>query len=201
MSDFQMWVCRTGKHNKFWTYQITQDDSGYVFTSKYGRIGGRVNKSSKGFGSRWSAEAWASKKLDEKYRKGYDDIGEDEFKLLCVQAEIVGTGNKIESMAIVSDRSKALVKMTPAQMADPDAHPMIAVIMRKRDKDGATAPFVLLFDENSAYFLAGRDPNWRPTTVGGTFPTITYSLKKKIEKGHELFPMVEKAMEAAGTLF
>ena len=206
MSDFQMWVCRTDKHNKFWTYEIV----GTTFISRYGRLGLTGQSSSKTFHSVWEAEGHARKKLDGKLQKGYGRVSEEEHQLLLLQAEVVGNGNKVEEAAFVLKTKKCLaIEVRPEALANPNLKPSFILSIRLRDKDGATEPYDLHIDESGAWLLDGarrrrlRLPKTIEAPKGVKIEQIVaawdWTNCVRIGPSHRLAPLVEKAQEVIGT--
>jgi predicted DNA-binding WGR domain protein len=206
MSDFQMWVCREDKHNKFWTYEIV----GTTFISRYGRLGLKGQSSSKTFSCTWEAESHARKKLDGKRRKGYESVSEEEYQLLLLQAEVVGSGNKVEEAAFVlkTDDNHA-IEVSPEALTNPDLKPSFILSIRLRDKDGATEPYDLHIEENAAYLLdrATKARLWRPKAtklphgvkLDHAKASWSWASHARITTSHRLAPLVEKAQEVIGT--
>ena len=209
MTEFKMWVCREDKHNKRWTYEI----QGTTFVATFGRIGLKPQVRSKPFRSLWQAKDHASKKMSEKVKKGYVNVTEEEYQLLLLQAEIVGTGNKVEEAAIVLkvDNNHA-IEVAPEALSCPTLKPSFILSIRLRDKDGATEPYDLHIEMDAAYLIyrANRMRLHRPKTnaafkrPNGVKPehlTASWSWASfaRITPSHELAPLVVKAQEVIGT--
>lgn len=200
MADkFKMWVHRGDKHNKFWTYDITNA----IFSATYGRIGTDGVTKPKPFGSQYSAESHADKKIHEKERKGYNKVSEDEFKMLTVCAQAIGATNKVEKMALVLDDGQYLFEIKPESAFDPSLEPSILLSFRLRDKHGATEPYWMLLDGDSAYDLGYARPYRQAVKmkkIVAKHATAVYKPQRrtKITNSHELAPVVEKAEAAIG---
>ena len=205
MSDFQMWVCREDKHNKFWTFEIV----GTTFISRYGRLGLTGQSSSKTFHSVWEAEGHARKKLEAKLRKGYGRVSEEEHQLLLLQAEVVGNGNKVEEAAFVLKTTDYnAIEVKPEALANPNLKPSFILSIRLRDRDGATEPYDLHIEESGVWLLDGaRRRGWvqghprRPKGVKIEQVVAAWDWTKCVRIGpsHRLAPLVEKAQEVIGT--
>ncbi len=196
---FKMWVHRGDKHNKFWTYNITNA----VFSATYGRIGTDGTTKPKDFDSKWSADNHARNKIHEKERKGYNKVSEEEYKMLVVCAKAIGATNKVEKMALVLDDGKFLFEIKPESAFDPSLEPSILLSFRLRDKHGATEPFWMLLDGDSAYDLGYARPHRQAVTMKDIVAKHAIAVYKpqrrtKISNSHELAPVVEKAEAAIG---
>ena len=205
--DFRMWICQSDKHNKWWTYDV----KGNVVTTRYGRVGLKGQKSSKNLGNQWDRDSFIQKKQYEKERKGYRACSEEEFNLFKLQAEILGSGNKVERTALVIEDGKKLVEIHPEDAFDPTLKPHVLIEFRLRDKEGATEPAEVLFTENDAYEIETRRE--RPILMvkaGGsheigkhTFRHPTTHLKvvskRKVDNSHQFHKVIEKLMEVIGS--
>lgn len=203
MSDekFQMWVCQEDKHNKWWTFEV----SGNSVTTKYGRIGQNGQSSTKSFKSTWERDAYAHKKLSEKRAKGYEPVTKEQFDLFRLQAEIMGTGNKIEQTMILLEHGGSLFSLSPKAAYDPSLKLAIGVIFRLRDKDGATEPYFLMFQDETIYevTIQARDyygrKNGAPKSLKDE-PLDKWTVRKsKVTEGHPLFKTVEKLETVLGS--
>jgi predicted DNA-binding WGR domain protein len=87
-----------GKHNKFWTATLNEDNS---VTTNWGRLGTKGQSKIFGFGSEWLARDFIEKKTREKERKGYQELELAEFALEEFKAEIVGPEVKVNSLLFV----------------------------------------------------------------------------------------------------
>jgi len=203
--EFRMWVCQHDKHNKWWTYEV----DGNTVTTRYGRIGLKGQKSSKSFGDQWSRDAFIDKKRWEKERKGYRPVSEEEFNLFKLQAEILGSGNKVERTALVLDNGKTLTEIHPEDAFDPSLKPNVLIEFRLRDRDGSTEPFEVLFTADEAFDIETRIPLPKPVTnepwtkarekFRHPTKTIRVMRKSKIDNSHQFHAVVEKLMEVIGS--
>jgi len=200
--EFQMWVHRGDKHNKFWTYDIT----GSSFTATYGRIGTPGTSKSKPFHSQYSAESHALDKIHEKIRKGYKKVSEEEYKMLEICAQAIGATNKVEHMGLVIDKGTELFEITPEAAFDPSIQPSILIVFRLRDKHGATDPFHMLLNGDSAYDLGSitktssyaRRWNTKDKLYKNVVAIWKPHKRIKIGNSHKLAPVVAKAEQAVG---
>jgi len=203
MSEFNMWVQQSGKHNKFWTCEVI----GKNFNTTYGRIGTDGQTSSKSFSSNYEAQAWADKKILEKHRKGYTKVGKDEHALLQVQAQIIGAGNKVEHVGLAVLHAGYLVEIEPEGAYDPNLDIYLMIQFRLRDKSGATDPYLIALNEKEAFQLHRPVPIAPSVSIErmawGKYAIIEWNYKSEpITNSHELYPVIEKAHEIVGhTLF
>lgn len=206
MSEFQMWVQRDDKHNKFWTYSI---ESGVYFRSRWGRIGTKGSSSSKQFHSTYAAEEHARRKLVSKINKGYESVTEEEFAILTIQAGVVGSGNKVEYASIVvSTTDHQAVDVKPEVFVNPDMKPSFIITIRTRE-----AEHTFHIREEGTFLLAqarmGR--MWKQPgkplflgTLGIEYKQVNWvwawSAARKINSSHKLYPLVAQVQEVVGTL-
>lgn len=201
--DFRMWVCQHDKHNKWWTYDV----KGNTVTTRYGRIGLKGQKSSKKFDNQWDRDSFIDKKRWEKERKDYRPCSEEEFNLFKLQAEILGSGNKVERTALVLDNGKTLTEIHPEDAFDPALKPNVLIEFRLRDREGSTEPFEVLFTTDEAFDVETRQE--RPPLVvkkkaqKGKFrhPTKTLRVmrKSRIDNSHQFHKVIEPLMEVIGS--
>ena len=205
--EFLMWVCTNGSRNKFWTYEI----QGSAVTTRYGRLGLTGQSSTKTLNSTYEAGSFAQNKVWEKQRKGYKQVPEEEFNLLRLQAEILGSGNKAEGAYIVqhSSRKNQMSEVKEKVLYDPNFEPNILLVVRLRTKSGATDPIAILFTAADKYHVleglrhcfSGRRPIHAPKTLGDTTRrTWVYSNKSNVNNYPKLARLMEKAKEVVGTI-
>jgi predicted DNA-binding WGR domain protein len=200
MSDekFKMWVCQEDKHNKWWTYEI----SGNTVTTKFGRIGQDGQSSTKSFSDSWSRDSYANKKLSEKTAKGYNPVSKEQFDLLRLQAEIMGTGNKVEQTLLLIESGDKLFAMPNESAYDPSLKLCIGVVFRLRTKEGATEPYFIMFKDKETFEITNQRriyPLTKPSGVKAT-PTEGWTVTKtKIGPGHALFEVVGKLETVLGS--
>lgn len=200
MSDekFKMWVCQEDKHNKWWTYEI----SGNSVTTKFGRIGQNGQSSTKDFGDSWSRDAYANKKLSEKTAKGYNPVSKEQFDLLRLQAEIMGTGNKVEQTLLLIESGDKLFAMPTESAYDPSLKLCIGVVFRLRTKEGATEPYFMMFKDKETFEITNQRriyPLTKPSGMKAT-PTEGWTVTKaKIGPGHTLFEVMGKLETVLGS--
>jgi predicted DNA-binding WGR domain protein len=200
--EFLMWVCQKGKHNKFWTYEI----DGNTVTTRYGRLGLKGQSTAKKLRSSFEATRFARDKRWEKERKGYRQVKEEEFNLLRLQADILGTGNKTEGVYIVKDspRKKTLTELPPEALYDPNLKPSILLIVRLRGKDGATDPIHLLFTTPEKCSVLEscwmRTNDMRPILIYADHRSWVYRDKSSVDNYPKLAKLMEKAQEVVGTI-
>lgn len=209
-AEFFMLVCKDGKSNKFWTYDISQNMCGeYVLQITYGRIGTKGQTTSKIFLSGWEAQHFANNKIHEKTGKGYHRTGEDEYRFLCLLAAIVGTGNKVEEAAIVVAQFDAFsaYEVKPQVLADPTIEPSFIVGIRLRDKKGATDPYYLCINNKYTLLLKGVERTEYLRTAWGPIEPVkhfdvtahwSWVEHRAIDSSHELAPLVERAEQVIG---
>lgn len=196
--NFKMWVCQEDKHNKWWTYEI----SGNSVTTKFGRIGQNGQSSTKSFGDSWSRDGYAGKKLAEKTAKGYNPVSKEQFDLLRLQAEIMGTGNKVEQTLLLIESGDKLYAMPNESAYDPSLKLCIGVVFRLRDKDGATEPYFMMFKDNETFEITNQRriyPLTKPSGMKAT-PVEGWTVTKtKIGSGHALFEVMGKLETVLGS--
>jgi predicted DNA-binding WGR domain protein len=201
--DFLMYVCQDDGHNKFWTYEITQNvSSGWDLVTRYGRIGQSGQTAKKTYDNKYVAEDVADRKAHEKLSKGYEPVDEDQWKILNVQASILGTGNKVEGLWYVGDHGGQLSELSTKELTNPATKPAIMSSFRLRNKEGATEPILVLITENAAYTFCAQQR--RISVMGGQIHEewLIQSDREKITKEHPLAEIVEKMQEVVGhTLF
>jgi predicted DNA-binding WGR domain protein len=194
-----MWVCQHDKHNKWWTYDV----KGNTVTTRYGRIGLKGQKSSKNLGNKWDRDAFIDKKRWEKERKGYRPVSEEEFNLFKLQAEILGSGNKVERTALVLDNGKTLTEIHPEDAFDPSLKPNVLIEFRLRDRDGSTEPFEVLFTTDEAFDIETRREmrSKEPKHTKFRHPTTTWKVvrKSKVDNSHQFHKVIEPLMEVIGS--
>lgn len=95
-----------GTSNKFWSYELNNDHS---VTFRWGRMGTGGRTERKSFESDLEASNFANQKLQEKFRKGYKEITEDEFELEFIRATAIGSNYKITELNLIK----------PVDMNDP----------------------------------------------------------------------------------
>lgn len=194
---FLMWVCQKKTSNKWWTYEV----NGNSVTTRWGRIGQTGQSNTKSFPSSYKRDDFIRKKTWEKTGKGYEPISKENFDLLSLQAEIMGSGNKIESTAIVL-QDKKLFHEVPTQAAyDPSLELGLMVTFRLRDKHGATAPYTLMFRGDDVF-----DLNIEPAYYASRMKALNFRPVRswqgsglKVDSSHPLWGMVEKLQEVLGT--
>lgn len=196
-TDFKMWVCQEDKHNKWWTFEV----SGNTVTTKFGRIGQKGQSSSKTFRDTWSRDAYANKKMSEKTGKGYNPISKEDFDLLRLQAEIMGTGSKIEGIAVIL-QDKKFFHEVPNQVAyDPSLELSLMISFRLRDRHGATDVYTFLFKGDDVFDL-NIQPVYSATHSKdlGFRPVRSWQGNaSKVNTSHPLWKMIEKLQEVLGT--
>lgn len=201
--DFLMYVCQDDGHNKFWTYDVAQNLSGgWDLTIRYGRIGQNGQTVKKTYDSKFDADGVAHGKAHEKFSKGYELVDEDRWKILNVQASIVGTGNKVEGLWYVRDDVAALSELNSKELANPATQPAIMSSFRLRNKEGATEPILVLITENAAYTFCAMQRRVANRNEAIHEEWIIQSHREKITREHPLAGIVEKLQEVVGhTLF
>jgi predicted DNA-binding WGR domain protein len=140
-----------GKHNKFWSYEIC--DTSYDVTVKWGRLGTNGQTKVYKFASHWSAQDFADKKVREKRRKGYVEVETEAFNLKQLQAELVGSGCKIEELTFVkkiegSEDNLYQTLKEESALANPEYIPLIYCSLQLTGKRGVRC---LLIDPEKVY--------------------------------------------------
>jgi len=202
MNDkFKMWVCQKKTHNKWWTYEV----DGNTVTTKYGRIGQKGQARSKTFPDSWDRDKFISSKTWEKTGKGYESVSKEKFDLLTLQAEIMGSGNKIEEMAVVLQDGELFCKVPNQAAYDPNLELGIMISFRLRDKHGATPVQILVFrgddvlDLQFKRVLSMDAIRAKTKKLGFRPPRYWQGTFKKVDNSHPLFGMVEKLQEVLGS--
>ncbi len=173
----------SGKHNKFWSYDI--DDKNTV-TISWGRLGTKGQNRTYKFYSKYDAEKFANDKMIKKRRKGYIEVDDEAFSLKQFQAELIGSGSKIIKISfmrkiqntrhkpIISAREPHLDKCgyfepmyEEAALADPTYEPLIYCALMLVGKETICE---LLIDAEKVYSCDLRlnlndliDGKWTPT--------------------------------------
>ena len=165
MKDTATYINQEGSANKFWKYTIL---SNYHVQCEWGRLGLAGQSNEKPFSSRYSAEAFATKKVAEKAKKGYVEKTKTELKDEERTAQEIGTRNKISRMQWV--RKKAGKKLQHINSYDPTEWVYVE-IMDSWSKD-IVARLILNKTESS-----------RLTGVGESGTTITYGYESNGGRG------------------
>jgi predicted DNA-binding WGR domain protein len=141
-----------GKHNKFWSYEI---NSHHSVTVSWGRLGTKGQSKTYEFDSSWSAQRFVDQKITEKRRKGYVEVDDEIFGLKKVQAELVNSGCKIETLTFVkklhddeNDRTIYQSLKEEAALADPSYKPIVYCVLLLNGKRGLRC---LLIDSEKVY--------------------------------------------------
>lgn len=196
--DFKMWVCQEDKHNKWWTYEI----SGNSVTTKFGRIGQTGQSSTKSFPHQYERDKYAQDKLREKTAKGYNPVSKEQFDLLRLQAEMMGTGNKVEQTLLLIESGDKLFAMPNESAYDPSLKLCIGVVFRLRTKEGATEPYFMMFKDKETFEISNQRriyPLVKPSGMKAT-PVEGWTVTKtKIGPGHALHEVVEKLETVLGS--
>jgi len=208
-AEFFMLVCKEDKANKFWTYDISQNINGqYVFQATFGRIGHKGQTATKTFRCLLDAQIHANHKIREKATKGYSQVNEDEYRFLCLLAEIVGAGNKVEEAAIVIPNPDAFAayEVKPQVLSDPTIKPSFIIGIRLRDKNGATEPYYFSIDDRHALLLGHVERTeylrvWQPNPLLKREHVVahwSWIEQRTINSSHKLAPLIEKAEQVIG---
>ena len=94
-----IYVCNIDKSNKFWSYEIRNNNEVHI---KWGRIGGSADEQIKSFGSSSELQKFIDKKVKEKEKKGYRPETKEKLKRETKTAQALGHQNKIKKMLWVS---------------------------------------------------------------------------------------------------
>lgn len=94
-------------HNKFWGYEIINDDPPTVETS-HGRIGRATTTNTKSFDTSAKLQKFIDTKVREKERKGYKLSDEKQLDKQVKVAELLGTENKIRRIEYVNVKGNTL---------------------------------------------------------------------------------------------
>lgn len=150
----QILINTSGEHNKFWIAFI--DDAGDAHF-KWGRIGTSGSSLVKNLHNKPAAASMIISKKSEKTRKGYVDyiidkmtckkakIDQMAFDKLALEAAIIGTQNKCESISWV-DEKEPLIPIDGDQLADPSCTPALLVKLQTKKKYYEFQRFSLLFN-------------------------------------------------------
>ena len=158
-------------HNKFY---IIEQKNKTVYTTN-GRLGTTGKKREKTFTSTWRADNFACDKKREKHNRGYSEAAKEEFKKLNLQAAIVGSANKCESIQWVDE--KRMKHLSDSDLQDPNCKACILVDIETRKKYDGEQSFRLLFTPNETYLMdCGR---------------------QTIDESSELYKFVDKVGRAA----
>ena len=170
-------------------------------TTKWGRIGQSGQSNTKSFPGGHKRDRFISSKTWEKQGKGYTMVTKEEFDLLNLQAEIMGSGNKVERTAIVLQDGNAFHEVPNQAAYDPTLELGIMISFRLRDKQGATEPYSLIFLDDKVYDFKVRARNPRGIWKKLNFrPVQTWTGDlSKVDDSHPLSDMVEKLQEVLGT--
>lgn len=102
------YICNENQHNKFWSYEI----SGTTVITKWGRIGGTSDETSKNLGSSSGVQKFIATKIREKEKKGYKLASKEKLKEETETANALGSRNKIKQMHFVSRKDNELTKLS-----------------------------------------------------------------------------------------
>lgn len=199
-NDFFMLVCQDNEHNKFWTFDIVPcGTSSWECSITYGRIGTKGQVTRKMFIGKLNAEVYAAGKKAEKRSKGYVQVSKEEFDLMKIQAQIMGTGNKIEdTMILVEVGDDRLYSIPPKAAYDPSLKVCLGVIFRLREEGQATPAYFVMFKDDDVYDVAITSRRYpgdnHLKALNGWFV-----LKTKINDSHPLHGIVGKLGEVLGS--
>ncbi|MDP1711990.1 MAG: WGR domain-containing protein [Candidatus Nanopelagicaceae bacterium] len=98
------YVCSEAAHNKFWSYET----SGTTATMSWGRVGGHVSSQEKTFDNGNELQRFIASKVDEKLRKGYKLVEEQELTKQVKVAQAIGQQNKIQRLLWAEQRGDGL---------------------------------------------------------------------------------------------
>jgi len=156
----RIFVNQESKHNKFWTIKTRTMVGDPVVVTNHGRLGTKGKIYDKDFNSRTAAKLFVTSKVDEKKRKGYVEIKQEQLNELHIQSAIIGTQNKLEEFGWVemiwsatypndskaiaqqpkdmgtssTTRSVMLKPVLDTRIAEPDYDPAIHVVVEMRSK-------------------------------------------------------------------
>jgi predicted DNA-binding WGR domain protein len=199
-------VQREGEHNKYWSYEIApQPNGGFIVHTKWGRLGA-ANGQSKDFvyGHSYDAQRHARSKHDEKIRKGYHKISEEELNLLVARAKIVGLRFKPEQLEFVEpDPIEENVWNTvkdAGKLSNPDTK--VSVWCRIRTPEGG---YDILISEEEAVAFTMDNLHMVTDNMSGELKEASFRVKDKrnlqslTDKAAK--KLVEQIHPIVGTLF
>jgi predicted DNA-binding WGR domain protein/stalled ribosome alternative rescue factor ArfA len=198
----QIFVNQESKHNKFWTIKTrTGQEFHRIVETNHGRLGTKGKVYGKKFNSPTAAKLFVISKVDEKKRKGYVEIKQEQLDALHIQSAIIGTQNKLEEFEWVEIlattprldstappspwRSIMLKPVLDTRLAEPDYDPAIRVVVGMRSKHFKDKISIVL-TADSIYQLTRH----RPRKGRASYQA------EQIDKQHELFDMCDKIKEA-----
>ena len=187
MKDTAIYICQQNASNKFWKYTILPNNT---IQCVWGRLGqdseefGEAKSSrrlTKGFGSRYSAEAFVEKKLREKTnKKGYVEKTKKEVKQEQKTAEKLGFRNKIKRMLWVRKSGK---KLKTLKQYDPNQWVYVEIL-----DSWSKAITRLLLSKSESHVLTGvaEDGNTityaRDTFANNTFASAVRDVLRQLAK-------------------
>lgn len=181
-------VQQEGAHNKFWA--AYWDESKGEVKVRWGRIGTSGQSQTKKFRDLYDASSFINQKYNEKRRKGYDNkdklgrtIDRAVFEEMCVEAAIIGSANKCNSIQWVeiTDQNNLTFKtINNDRLFSPDCVPGLLVNLETKKAYDGKHSFVLLFALDKIF-----DAN----------------NKVEIGQSHNLYDMTKKIEEAIGRRF
>ena len=185
-----------GKHNKFWSYDI--DDTTHDVTIRWGRLGTNGQSKIYKFTSHWYAQDFADKKARGKRRKGYAEMENDAFDLKQMQAELVGSGCKIEELAFVKhvpNTNTYNIVVGAEALADPSYIPLIYCSLYLTGKRGNRC---LLIDPEKVYSC------WQvgvlESRASSRYKTASFNLQDVEEIGDDADAEMKKIRDKAPAL-
>lgn len=105
-----MFICSEGTSNKWWGYEKSAD--GLTVTVEYARVGLECKKPDiKTFRSSYEADRFINSKVDEKTKKGYRLVQQEELQKEERKANNIGFRNKIDETKWVRLEDKELAEI------------------------------------------------------------------------------------------
>ena len=123
------------------------------------------------FTSHWYAQIFADKKVREKRCKGYAEMENDAFDLKQLQAELIGSGCKIDELTFVDRTNDDNLYRSldgAAALANPSYMPLIYCRLQFTGKRGLRC---LLIDSDKVYSC------WQVGVLGSGFVSSSFSLQ------------------------
>jgi predicted DNA-binding WGR domain protein len=150
-------INKTKQSNKFWEYTV----NGNSVTVAYGRVGRAPQDKTHNFSSSYERDAFISKIVQSKIKKGYVESTAKELKEEAVTARQLGTQYKISRMLFVGQKGR---KLTRINNYDPKKYVYVE-ILNSWKKDITR----LLLSKTESFIISGG------VTEAGR--TITYGNK------------------------
>lgn len=198
-------------HNKFWCIEKEQykilNETKWVVKTQNGRLGTKgTSQPNKHFNSESQADCYIISKVHNKTSKGYKQISDPKLSELNLNAAIVGSSNKCNSMEWVKydEVTKILTNDIGKDVGDPSYEPLLFVSLETRkayvNKNLQVNHFDILITSEKIYVLTIKSMRSKANDLNHRLDYMEITNMEEITSDHKLHPIAEIVRNGIGRM-